>query len=611
MPEITLSKKQEQIASYINGALLVKASAGSGKTRVLTERIKRLIKISKRKVLAITFTNKASEEIKDRLQDCENLNDKLFVGTFHSFCNYVLEKHGNVIGYSILPQVFSEEADRLKIIEDVISSIPLLKEVYAQKSEKERNSFKYECLETISRIKRNVILDNELKKQIDDDEVILLYLNYKNYLKSLNVIDFDDLLLEVYRLFISFPNISALYRRNFEYICVDEAQDMNKAQYMVLKALAGNENTNLMLVGDEKQCIYGFIGSDSKYMNEEFVNDFNPVLFELKQNFRSSKKVLEFANKIIPGSTEIKNTVIEGICDIHECSNQKDEAEYIISKISELISLKKHSDIEGDITYNKISILGRTKYVLTEIEDELKDNGIPYYFKNTQKSFELESYLGNIFLLTLKVKINPNDFLHLNELTNILFDKPTVTTLRDIIDNLEDTYEKELIQSVILLDEEGGNFISTLQTIREKIPDINEFDDSEKALAYSDFELIRKSWYKYAKTTNSKSLAAFHNSLFLGQTSSFDENTGIALSTVHTMKGQENDIVFLAGLDDLTFPDYRAVRANGIQLQQEKNDLYVAITRAKRFLYITYPLERTMPWGATFYRKKSRFLPEE
>lgn len=457
MSGITLSEKQEKVASFIKGPLLVKASAGSGKTRVLTERIKRLIKLSNRKVLAITFTNKASEEIKDRLQDCENLNEKLFVGTFHSFCNYVLEKHGNVIGYSKLPQVFTEDSDRLKIIEEVIANIPSFEESYILKSEKERNTFKYDCLEAIARIKRNVILDNELKEKIEDNEIILLYLNYKNYLRSLNAIDFDDLLLEVYRLFASFPNIAALYRRSFEYICVDEAQDMNKAQYMVLKSLVGNSNPNLMFVGDEKQCIYGFIGSDSKYMNEYFIKDYEPAVFELKENFRSAKKVLEFANRIIPGSAEIKNTVIEGVCELKEFSNQIEEAKFVTNKIIELISLKTHQDIEGIIDYNKISVLGRTKYVLQAIEDEFKNNDIPYYYKTTQRSFELESYLGNVFELALKVRINTNDILHLNELTSILCISSKYNTLSEIIDDLNNNFEKEIIKLILLLDDEGIN----------------------------------------------------------------------------------------------------------------------------------------------------------
>lgn len=611
MSIITLSERQEQVASYISGALLVKASAGSGKTRVLTERIKRLLRVSKRKVLAITFTNKASEEIKERIQDCDNADEKLYVGTFHSFCNYVLEKHGNMIGYKTLPQVFSEESDRLKIIEDVIFRIPTFRDAYEAKSDKEKRDFKYNCLETISKIKRNVILDNDLTKEIDNKEIILLYLNYRNYLKLLNAIDFDDLLLEVYRLFITQPNIAALYRRSYEFICIDEAQDMNKAQYMLLKALAGTNHNNIMLVGDEKQCIYGFIGSNSKYMTENFVKDFTPVIFELKENFRSSKKVLELANKIIPGSTEIKETVKTGICEIHSFINQKKESEYVVNKIKELITLKKHPDIEGDISYTKISILGRTKFVLIELEEELKRNNIPYYYKNTQRTFELDSYFGNIFDLALKVRINPSDLLHLGDLIQNLDIKQEVQKLEDICLNIDECFEKEIINQVISLKDDGSNFITTIKRINEAIPKISYSDDIEKDMAFSDFELIKKSWLKYAKTTNNKSLAGFHNSISLGQTSSFDEKGGIALSTVHTMKGQENDIVFIMGMDDMTFPDYRAVRAKGIQLEQEKNDLYVAITRARRFLYLTYPKERIMPWGAKYEREKSRFLPND
>lgn len=610
MSVITLTTKQEEIASFSKGALLVKASAGSGKTRVLTERIKRLTKITKRKILAITFTNKASEEIRNRLQDVDDLDEKLLVGTFHSFCNYVLEKHGNVIGYSKLPQVFSEDSDRLKIIEEVIYQIPTFKESYQTKTDKERNNFKYSCLEAISKIKRNVILDNEIKKEIEDEEIILLYFGYKNYLKSLNSIDFDDLLLEVYRLFISYPNVASLYRRNFEFVCVDEAQDMNKAQYMLLKVLIGTEVPNIMLVGDEKQCIYGFIGSNSKYMSEDFIKDYSPTIFELKENFRSSKKVLEYANKIIPDSTELMNTVKEGICELHDFTDQYEEAKFVVNKIKDLLLLKKHTDIEGDITYDKISILGRTKYVLQNIEEELKNNDIPYFYKNTQRIFELESYSGNIFELAVKIRINSNDFLHFSELKNLLCYKGNVNSLEEIIDSFDNVFEKELLESIILLKDDGSNFIQIIKEIRNKIPNIPYFDDSEKVLAFSDFELIEKAWYKYAKTTNNKSLAAFHNSISLGQTSTFEEKQGVSLSTVHTMKGQENDIVFLIGMDDGTFPDYRAIKSEGIQLQQEKNDLYVAITRARRFLYLTYPKERIMPWGAKYVREKSRFLPD-
>lgn len=609
MPVITLTEKQAKIASFTNGALLVKASAGSGKTRVLTERIKHLIKISKRKILAITFTNKASDEIMERLRDCEDINEKLFVGTFHAFCNYVLLKHGHLIGYQHAPQIFEKDADRMKIIEDVISDVSSFESRYRMKNEKERNQFKYDCLEAISKIKRNVILDRDLKQYIQNNDIILLYLNYRKYLKSLNAIDYDDLLLETYNLFINNPSIASLYRRSYEYVCVDESQDMNKAQYMVLKALIGNKMPNIMLVGDEKQCIYGFIGSDSKYMMEDFVNDYHPAIFELTENFRSSRKVLEFANKIIPGSSELKDVVKEGRFELLDFATPEEEAQYVCDKIRNLILIGTHPDIEGDITYNKISVLGRTKYVLQPVEEELRKNGIPYFYKNTQRTFELESSLGKIFELALKVRNNSNDFLHLNELSDSLDVFYGISSLSELSLHLQNGIKRRLIDLVISLNDDGDNFINVLNEISGMLPNEYSSDDSEKVLACSDFELIKKAWYKYAKTTNNKSLVAFHNSISLGQSSSFEEKNGVALSTVHTMKGQENDIVFLVGMDDGTFPDYRAIQKGGVDLQQERNDLYVAVTRAKRFLYVTYPKERSMPWGAIFYRKKSSLLP--
>jgi len=611
MPVITLTEKQAKIASFTNGALLVKASAGSGKTRVLTERIKHLIKVSKRKILAITFTNKASDEIMERLRDCEDVNDKLFVGTFHAFCNYVLLRHGHLIGYQHAPQIFEKDADRMKIIEDVISDISSFEYRYKEKNEKERNQFKYDCLEAISKIKRNVILDRDLKQYIQNNDIILLYLNYRKYLKSLNAIDYDDLLLETYNLFINNPSIASLYRRSYEYVCVDESQDMNKAQYMVLKALIGNKIPNIMLVGDVKQCIYGFIGSDSKYMMEDFVKDYHPAIFELTENFRSSRKVLEFANKIIPGSSELKDVVKEGRFELLDFATPEEEAQYVCDKIRDLILTGSHPDIEGDITYNKISVLGRTKYVLQPVEDELQKNSIPYFYKNTQRTFELESSLGKIFELALKVRNNSNDFLHLNELSDSFDGLYDISSLSELSLHLQNGTKKRLIDLVISLNDDGGNFINVLNEISRMLPNEYSSDDSEKVLACSDFELIKKAWYKYAKSTNNKSLVAFHNSISLGQSSSFEEKNGVALSTVHTMKGQENDIVFLVGMDDGTFPDYRAIQKGGVDLQQERNDLYVAVTRAKRFLYVTYPKERIMPWGTIFYRKKSSLLPSD
>ena len=514
------------------------------------------------------------------------------------------------IGYTSLPQVFFEESDKLKIIEEVILQTPVFLNSYEKKSDKEKREFKYACLEVISKIKRNVILDENLKEEIDSEEIILFYLNYREYMRNLNAIDFDDLLLEVYKLFVTFPNIAALYRRTFEYICIDEAQDMNKAQYLLVKALTSNENTNIMLVGDPKQSIYGFIGSDSKYMTKDFVIDYKPEIFELKENFRSSKKVLGFANKIIPNSSNLDNASIEGIYEEHEFNTQYEEAQFVVNKIQELIKIQIHSDIEDTITYEKITILARNRYVLHDTELLLKEYEIPFNYKKNGRGLEFESLTGTIFDLALRIKINQKDFLHLDELKQI-FNISNCTSLSELHGIVENDFYKVLLNSILEIKEDGSNFRKIIDILKSVIEKTESIDVEEKEPSYSDILMIEEAWNKYAASSKSKSLATFHNTLSLGQSIINKDQVGVTLSTIHNMKGQENDIVFLIGMDDLTFPDYRAVLSGGLEMEQEKNDLYVAVTRAKRFLYITYPLSRQMPWGAIRTRTRSRLLPNK
>lgn len=605
-----LSEKQEEIASFEKGALLVLASAGSGKTRVLTERIRRLIQKTKRQILAITFTNKASEEIKERLKDISNLEERAYIGTFHSFCCSIIEKHGNVIGYNTIPHIFSNDEDRLKLIEDIFKQIPSVWKKYIVKNSKEKTAFKRRALDFVSAIKKEVILDEELQEKGLNKDDILIYFNYRDTMKSLNAIDFDDLLFLAYKIFMANPNIASLYRRNFEYICIDEAQDMNKAQYVFLRALSG-ENKNVMLVGDPKQSIYGFNGSSSDYMLVLFKKDYSPAEIELKENYRSAKKILEYANRIMPNSTDVFNVVIDGVCKIEEFSNPEKEALAVVNKIFELMNNNCLDEFNGPLTPNDITIIARNKYILFEIEKLLKETSISYYYKNTIRGLVLESTSGKIFDLALQVQINEKDMLHLEELSKLLGIDSVVTlkSAREICINELNTM---ILDNVICLKEDGNNFKKSINNIKKYIEskkDCTELDLDELNLAYSDFNALLEYWQKYSTQTIDTSLSQFHNSLVLGQVISLEEKDGIALSTVHTMKGQESDVVFLVGMDDMTFPDYRAVQKGGIELQQEKNDLYVAVTRAKRHLYISYPAYRTMPWGCISPRKKSRLLP--
>jgi len=604
--DVSLSEKQQYIVYIEDGPIYVKASAGSGKTRVLTERIRHLLGKTKRKILALTFINKAGEEIKERLKNIPELKERLFIGTFHSFCQYVLENHRNLIGLSKIPHIFENENDRLELIDQAIKQTPSYAEEYKELSKKEQIDFRYRVLKFISQVKRDLISENDLFNSTDDENIVLLYQTYQDILRSQNAIDFDDLLLLTYNLFVDHPTVSSLYRRSYQYICIDEAQDLNNAQYQLLLALVNAEHKNIMMVGDPNQSIFAFNGSSPDFMDKKFVENFNPETIELNENYRSSKAVLAAAKKIVPEAEDIASTVLEGIFVIHNSEDENAEAEWIIKQINDLIQLKNHKDIEGSITYEKIAILARNKYVFNKLESLLYENDLPFYYKMTLGSIQFESNLMKTFDLALRVKLNPQDTLHRNRLSKMLNIAPVETIeLQVVASKVNKGMEKQLLEVVIRLNEDGSNFKRELESFKG---DITIQDDNERRMVLNDIDELLKHWLNYAKKTDNKSLPQFRNAMALGQTHPLAQHKGITLSTVHTMKGQEFDIVFLMGMDDETFPDYRAIRSGGIELTQEKNNLYVAFTRAKRFLFVTWPQKRLMPWGDYKDRKISRFI---
>jgi DNA helicase-2/ATP-dependent DNA helicase PcrA len=603
---IDLSEMQKKIVYADDGPIYVKASAGSGKTRVLTERVRHLLNKSNKKVLALTFTNKAGEEIKERLSDISDIEKRVFVGTFHSFCQNILENQGNLIGFSKMPHIFEDETDRIELVAQAIQQTPTYANKYRKQDEKQQKDFRYRVLNFISEVKRRLIAENELINHTDDENIVLLYQNYQDILHAQNAIDFDDLLLLAYSLFVNFPKTAALYRRSFYAICVDEAQDLNNAQYQLLLALANSKFTNIMMVGDPNQSIYHFNGSSPDYMDKNFVRDFEPIVVELNENFRSSKAVLSAAGKIVPDAEYITGTVKEGHFEIDGFTDEEAESHWIIEKIKELVALKKHKDIEGDITYEKVAVLARNKYIFKPLENLLKEKALPFYYKITPGAIQFESELMKIFDLALRVRLNPQDSLHLQRLlTRLKIETNENVNLEDLISQVPDEFNRNVIKLTMGLSDDGSSLKRVMEKFKESL-DIE--DENEKFMIFNDIDELLKHWHNYAKKTDSKSLHQFKNAMALGQTHALAQHSGITLSTVHTMKGQEFDIVFVIGMDDETFPDYRAVRSGGIEMIQEKNNCYVAFTRAKRFLYVTWPEKRMMPWGDYKARKISRFL---
>ncbi|MCF6241649.1 MAG: ATP-dependent helicase [Bacteroidales bacterium] len=397
MTKIKLSQKQESIVNLNQGAYLVLASAGSGKTRVLTERIKRLSDSEDGKILAITFTNKAASEIRERLGGSESINKNVFVGTFHSFCQSILELRFKLLGYNKMPHIFEDDSDRLELIKQAIKSVPFFKEIYDDLEPKKKNSYTYNVLQFISTVKRDIISAEELAESSENLEYQYLFETYQGILKSNNAIDFDDIIRLVYELFTNNEALANLYRKAYSFVCIDECQDLNKLQYFLLKVLCGDTIKNIMMVGDPNQSIYGFNGSTPTYMQKDFVKDFQAQEISLDENYRSSKSVIDASNVLMNLEVEAINYVIDGVFEIIPFDSEINEAEFVLNKIIELTNLKFHNDIEGEISYDKISVLARNKFVFKNIEEFLKKEEIPYYYKSGNIGIKFNSKSMKIF----------------------------------------------------------------------------------------------------------------------------------------------------------------------------------------------------------------------
>jgi len=604
MTKIKLSIKQESIVNLNHGAYLVLASAGSGKTRVLTERIKRLSESFDGKILAITFTNKAATEIRERLGTSEKINANVFIGTFHSFCQSILELRFKLLGYTRMPHIFEDDSDRLELIKQAIKTVPFFESIYNDLDPKKKNEYTYNALQFISTVKRELHSAEELAESSENKEYQYLFETYQDILKSNNAIDFDDIIRLVYELFTNNEAVANLYRKAYSFVCIDECQDLNKLQYFLLKSLCGNMIKSVMMVGDPNQSIYGFNGSAPSFMQKDFVTDFQAQEFTLDENYRSSKSVIEASNILMDLKVEAINYVIDGIFKIQPTDTERDEAEFVVNKIKELINLKSHDDIEGEITYNKISILARNKFVFKHIEELLNNERIPYFFKSGNVGIKFSSISMRIFDLFFRIKINPLDKLHQTKLEDVL-------KVNDAFNSTELQNSKFPISlniKEIITDTTIDNLHLKIDSLRnlfnESIP-----EDDEKKLTLDELEDFSNQLVQYKKQNLKPTLDGFKSAIALGLTNNtIGKDIGVCLSTVHTMKGQESEIVFLIGMDDGTFPDFRAINKGGEEMLQEKNNTYVAFTRAKRFLYVTFPTRRLMPWGDYKARDISRFL---
>ena len=628
---LNLSACQARIVTApIDISIQVLASAGSGKTRVLTERVRFILTNSKKDgVIALTFTNKAAEEMVSRLEDCDQVEDRAWIATIHSVAQRILDKYGHTIGLPSDLHIYDRDKDRMEVflqsLRDDGVDIDEYLSIADSRELKSREKNLQNYLDIFSGIKRELLTEIDIAEQYKNNNVWMVFQDYQAALINSGGIDYDDILAYANRILLTHDWIAKIYRSQYRHVCVDEAQDLNKAQYEFIKSLCGDVIQSVLMVGDPNQMIYGFNGSSKDYLCSNFVEDFTPTQFYLKENYRSTKAVIRAANKLRPESQKELDCALEGSVTIEEFDTEEAEAEWIYSTIRCLLELKEHPEIEGEIALEKIVIIGRNRFVFSKLEASLKQHNLPYSMRKGERNLEAATTFGRVLDYAIRVKLNPKDWVDGRKLCNIL-DVPTPKFWAgDILNFLcqevkqkategADLYS-ELLISVNGLDTEDPNIRKLVRNFEEKLTAIvNQHDTlshdktEDIKLSLNELTEFQGAWTSFKRKGIGESLSAFRNALALGQLAEHTADQGLTLSTVHTMKGLEKDIVFLMGMCEGVFPDYRANTSS--QVEEERNNAFVAVTRAKRWLYVTYPKQRLMPWGDHKYQQKSRFMRE-
>ena len=357
-----------------------------------------------------------------------------------------------------------------------------------------------------------------------------------------------------------------------------------------------------MMVGDENQSIYAFNGSSSKYMSELFVHDFNPVIYTLNENFRSAKQIIQFSNILTKNTKDASEYFYNGELSVKEYADELIEATAVCDAIKNLMMIG-HKDIERDLSYEDFAIIARNKYAFSQIEDVLTKYNIPFFYKKTQSGILCETDFMEAFDLILRLLMNPMDVYHRQMLCNLV-------SKDNLVDS--DCYNTEVLIKQLLCASKYGwlesaleyipvdemlNFDKALKALRNNMP--KKLQDDDRYFLEKDIDEWQEHWNRFKRQTprENRTLISFRNAISIGKTQESDSESGIALLTAHMSKGLEFEVVFIIGLSEGTFPDYRALKSGEDALKQEQNNMYVAVTRAKRLCHLSYPKIKTMPWG--------------
>lgn len=636
-----LNKEQREAVETVQGPLLVLAGAGSGKTKLLTSRIAYLIKycnVKPRNILAVTFTNKAAKEMKERLGNIlgENVVKYMWVGTFHGICGRILRE--NIENYSFqsgkrLDKNFSiyDETDSNAVIKQAIKKLNLDDKVYAPK-----------LVKTVISNAKNKMQDAytfaTFARDFKSQKIASIYEEYENTLNNNNAIDFDDMLMLTVKLLEQCKDVRKQYYDRFQHILVDEFQDTNMAQYKLINMLYTNleadipDERSLCVVGDVDQSIYSWRGADYTIILN-FQKDFKKTkLIKLEQNYRSTANILNVANAIIENNTERVDKVLYSqkgdgeLIDYFEAQDEADEANFIASKIKQ----------DSGEDYNRYAILYRTNSQSRALEEACMAAGIPYRIYGGLKFYDRKEIKD--IIAYLKLIYNPDDSQSFRRIVNVPKRAIGDTTVK----NLADFADKEDI-SLFAACQRIEDATEISPRTRSKLKDFSElilkFVNAKDSYSLQDFVtlVIEKTGYlaelqlqntleSEADIENLQELVNVagefvpeeaDNALgeFLQQVALVSDLDGmdditnnVTLMTLHSAKGLEFPVVFLAGCDEGVFPHQRTFNVPS-EMEEERRLMYVGVTRAEEKLYLTSAKRRQM-WGEYKYYNPSRFLEE-
>jgi len=661
-----LNKEQKDAVTHIDGPVLILAGAGSGKTRVITYRIAYMLKkynVAPGSILAITFTNKAAAEMRERIEALVGEKSKyIWCGTFHSIFARIMRRHAELIGYDKNFTIVDTD-DQVKLIKQAMDELEIPDKTY-----KPRN-FQYE----ISNAKNHMILPEEYEQQTGGDSYKTLaskvYFRYNAKLMENNSMDFDDILLNMSRLLKENPDVLEYYKSKFRYIMVDEYQDTNKPQYDTIMRLAGKDG-NICVVGDDDQSIYAFRGADVK-MILSFEKDFKDAyVIKLEQNYRSTATILAAANEVIANNKSRKSKVLRTDGDAGEkiivmnTDTQNVEASWTADTIRMMVN-------KGKYKYSDIAILYRMNALSRTLESALRDKGIPFRIYGGMRFYdrkEIKDILAYLRLINddkddlafdriinvpkrgigdttverirmLAVENNVSMFsvcanaLQYPELqrssAKLMSFAALITRFREELDSDLKSFseyveyvenESGIIDEIISQRENKGELTDRIENLKELLSEASEFEKNHRtSLVSEEDEALRNAeaeadefFAEENKTADTiRGLLALYleNAALYSQGDNDDDNEDyVKLMTIHSAKGLEFGAVFLTGVEDGIFPSYKSIGTEA-ETEEERRLMYVAITRAKRNLFMVLTRQR-MLFGQTQCNPPSRFIKE-